>query len=176
MEIKTHAFADAVIKSAFPDISFPCKVNGKKLIAKYLGEEENPIDNEFKFSFSDGHQTSFKRGEYYDWLDTTTGRGSLYLEGVYGDLPNMFGFSAGCTGSCFTVDKDGSFFNVFVFDMTNSDGDEIKTVYYKGDYRFELKLFNGIWKARTSRSIEVADMIDDEMATLVTQFIKATEK
>ena len=176
MEIKTHSYADAVIESAFPDISFPCKVNGKKMIARYLGEENHPEDTVFKFSFSDGHETSFRRGEFYDWIDTTTGRGSLYLEGVYGDLPNMYGFAAGCTGSCFTVDKDHSFFNVFVFDVTRSNGDHIKTVYYKGDYRFDLKLIGGVWKARTSRSIEVADMIDDEMATLVTQFIRATEK
>jgi hypothetical protein len=165
--------ADAILRSVFTNLSFPCMVRDKKLIATFRGEVENPIATFFKFSFSDGYQTIFQRG-LHGWIDQKTGGDSLYLKGIHADLESMAGFQGGHKGASFPVNLRGKSFNVFVMDTERDDAGLVKAVYYNADYRFDLKKINGKWHARTIRAIE-PEMINEEMAALVVEYINSTE-
>lgn len=165
--------ADAILRSVFPKLSFPCMVRDKRLIATFRGEVENPLATFFKFSFSDGYQTIFQRS-YHEWTDQKTGADSPYLKGILSDLQSMTGFQGGHRGASFPVSFRGDSFNVFIMDTEREDAGLVKAVYYNADYRFDLKKINGKWHARTIRSVE-PEMINQEMAALVVEYINTTE-
>src|SRR5580700_7149107 len=127
--------ADAILRSVFPTLSFPCIVYDKKFTATFRGEIESPIATFFKFTFSDGYQTVFQRS-HLGWIDQKTGEGSPYLKGVLLDLESMAGFQGGSWGASFPVIFKGKSFNVFIMDIEREDAGVVKAVYYNADYRF----------------------------------------
>ena len=168
----TTNHTDEILKSVFPKLSFPCYVNGQKLTATYLGQTEDAVvDFQFKFSFSDGYSTVFYCTEYGKWSDINN-RKSIYLEALKDDLFALV--------SCISVEKTRVFpvhynktnFNVFVFkNCLNNDGFPY-SVYYNGEYRFDMEKINGEW---IEKSICISNpyKVDEKLASIIIKELEA---
>ena len=166
--MNTLHHADEILQSVFPKLSFPCYINGKKLVATYLGKTEDSIvDFQFKFSFSDGYSTIFYCTEYGKWYDDDNiERKSIYLEAVKDELLALL--------SCIYIEKTMVFpvhynktnFNVFVFKNSITTDGFPYSFYYNGEYKFDLEKINGEWSAKSICIINPGKL-DDKLVSII---------
>ena len=172
--MNTLHFADEILQSVFPELSFPCYINGKKLVATYLGKTEDSIvDFQFKFSFSDGYSTIFYCTEYGKWYDDNNiERKSIYLEAVKDELLALL--------SCISIEKTMVFpvhynktnFNVFVFKHYITDDCYPYSVYFYGEYRFHMKKMKGEWFAKSICVIDTGKL-DEKLVSIISKELES---
>ncbi|HZH94314.1 MAG TPA: hypothetical protein VEY06_00455, partial [Flavisolibacter sp.] len=104
------------------------------LTAKLTHMEENPIHYVYHVTFSDGYETAFFSIETeIGWLDQ---RGRIeYARAIRDDLHAIIGFKPGDEIHCFQMTVGENSVSVWV----NGGKGNSYTVYYGGDYRFNLR-------------------------------------
>ena len=158
--------ADEILQSVFPKLSFPCYINGQKLTATYLEQTEDAVvDFQFKFSFSDGYSTIFYCNEY-GWADDINNGKPIYLKAIKDDLLALVSCISIEKAMVFPVHFNKTNFNVFVFkDCITTDGFPY-SVYYNGEYRFDIEKINGEWFAKSICIINPGKL-DDKLVSII---------
>lgn len=148
-----------------PAIVFDCEVDGKLLKAKLTHLEDNGLQFIYHICFSDGHTASFvaplEGGKWHN-----EGLASSYANAIKDDLNAFYGFRPSKPPICIRLKSDRGAFNVWVVPHV------MKSlhygVFYKGDYRFDVRK-TGSWEANSLRE---PFFIDDEIAAIVCKNIE----
>lgn len=157
------------IKELFPPIDFYCVVEGKTLKASITHVEDNGLQFIYRIGFSDGHTASFVASMEGDkWHDDKFA--SPYAKAIHDDLNAFCGFSAKKPPFAIRLKSEKEAFNVWI--VPHLFKAFHYTVFYKGDYRFDLRRTNG-WEAQ---SVREASSIDHEIAALVCKNIEQRTK
>lgn len=147
-----------------PAITFECQVDGKRLLAKITYQEDNGIQYIYHISFSDGHAASFvapiEGGKWYDEK-----LASPYAKAIKDDLNAFCGFLPSKPPVCIRLKSNREAFNVWIVPQVMKSLHY--TIFYKGDYRFDVRKGNG-WEANSVRENSI---IDKEIAAIVCQNI-----
>lgn len=162
----------------YPTIKFECKVSGKELIAEVVAEEINPGQFNFNTRFSDGFEDIFSHDEESGTWKSHKDSKSAYLKKIQDDLSALMSYQVDRHYLSFrhTIGKES--INVWVFETQREDGDMVYpkggykryTVYYNGDYRFEMKKVRGAWHAKTVRQIN-PEIIDENLVAIISKMI-----
>lgn len=146
-----------------PAISFECQVHGKRLLANITHQEDNGLQFIYHISFSDGHAATFvapiEGGKWYDEK-----LASPYAQAIKDDLNAFCGFLPAKPPVCIRLKSNREAFNVWIVPQVKPLH---YTVFYKGDYRFDVRKSGG-WEAN---SVREGSIIDDEIAAIVCQNI-----
>ncbi len=153
------------ITQIFPAIEFECMVEGKKLLAKITHQEDNGIQFIYHISFSDGYTASFvapiQAGSWYDEK-----LASPYATAIKNDLNAFCGFLPAKPPFCIRLKSERESFNVWIVPHVRKALHY--GVFYKGDYRFDVRK-EGKWEANSLRE---NSFINDEIAAIVCQNIE----
>ncbi|MDQ3278213.1 MAG: hypothetical protein M3Q06_07795 [Bacteroidota bacterium] len=153
------------ITSIVPAIVFECEVEGKKLKAKITHQEDNGLQFIYHISFSDGHAATFvspmEGGQWYNEQ-----LASPYARAIRDDLNAFYGFLPAKPPICVRLKSDREAFNVWVVPHVMKALHY--SVFYKGDYRFDVRKTGG-WEANSVRENSV---IDREIAAIVCKNIE----
>lgn len=143
-----------------PAIPFDCVVEGKKLRATVTHVEDNGQQFIYRIRFSDGHAASFVAPmEAGQWLNESLA--SPYARAIADDLNAFCGFMPPKPPFCIRLKSETEAFNVWVLPHVLRNGQY--SVYYKGDYRFDVRKVK-TWEAKSVR--ENSD-INQEIASIV---------
>ncbi|MBB1284304.1 hypothetical protein HRH25_07970 [Flavisolibacter sp. BT320] len=148
-----------------PVIAFECQVDGKRLQAKITHQEDNGIQFIYHISFSDGHAATFvapmEGGKWYDEK-----LASPHAKAIKDDLNAFFGFLPSKPPVCIRLKSNREAFNVWIVPQIRKSLHY--NVFYKGDYRFDVRKGNNGWEAN---SVREGSFIDSEIAAIVCQNI-----
>jgi hypothetical protein len=147
------------IKQVVPAIEFFCDVDGRVLKASLTHVEDNGVQFIYHISFSDGHVGSFmaplEAGRWYD-----EGLSSAYAKAIHDDLNAFCGFLLNKPPFCIRLKSEKEAFNVWIVPSRKTAH---YSVYYKGDYRFELRK-KDCWEVN---SVREGAFIDEAIASIV---------
>ena len=135
----------------YPRIKFPCHVEGKELVAEVLAQETNPGHFNFATKFSDGFEDTFIHEESSGIWRATRNKKTIYLEKIKDDLSALTRYQIDRHYLSFRHQLEGQTVNIWVFETEWEDGSVLYTVYYKGEYQFEMKKVRGAWRSRSVR-------------------------
>ena len=143
-----------------PAIEFETLVEGKRVKARITHQEDNGIQFIYHISFSDGYAASFVAPMQGDrWHSEEFS--SPYAKAIRDDLNAVCGFLPARPPFCIRLKGNIEVFNVWivphVFKLHHY------TVFYKGDYQFDLRKSKG-WQAK---SVRENHQINQEIAALV---------
>ena len=152
-----------------PAINFQCDVHGKKITANLIGEIDDPLYCCYRIKFSDGYQDNFYvlTGGFVE--GDVKDKSAAYAFAIKDDLRALDGFTHDKEIHCIRKMIDGSVTNVWIIE-DNTDGEQTFRIFYKGDYRFEMKKEGSKWLAKTKRVVE-PEMINDELAAEIGRLI-----
>lgn len=156
----------------YPSIKFECEVNGKELIAEVIAEEINPGHFNFNTRFSDGFEDIFIHEERSGLWKAIRDKKAAYLEKVKDDLSALVAYQIDRHYLSFRHTIASQVVNIWVFETQWEDRGVIYTVYYKGDYQFEMKKKYGGWYAKTVRQ-EKDKVIDEQLVAKIGEMIDA---
>lgn len=154
----------------YPRIKFECEVDGKELIAEVVAQETNPGHYNFNTRFSDGFEDVFTHEERSGVWKANRDKEQAYLEQVRDDLSALVCYQIDRHYLSFRHELGNEIVNVWIFETEWEDGSMIYTVYYKGDYQFEMKKVFGGWYARSVRQHK-RKVINDELVGKVGSMI-----
>ncbi len=143
-------------------LKFYCQVNGKDLMAKIRGVVNHPIYFVYRIQFSDGYEDDFYLLEN-GFVDSEKGESSKpYAYALRYDLQSL-GWMPGNKG-VYTMRWmiGGTHTNIWIKE-TDSDGEHIYSIYFNGNYRFEMKKDGTGWFWRTRRVVEPEE-INEKLA------------
>lgn len=135
----------------YPRIKFECQVNGKELIAEVVAQETNPGHFNFNTRFSDGFEDTFIHEEKSGLWEAIRDKKAAYLKRIKDDLSALVAYQIDRHYLSFRHSIGSRTVNIWVFETEWEDKNMIYTVYYKGDYQFEMKKIYGGWYARSVR-------------------------
>lgn len=148
-----------------PVIEFDCVVDGKKLSAKITHHEDNGLQFIYHISFSDGYSASFVAPiQGGKWQDESLA--SPYAKAIADDLNAFCGFFPTKPPICIRLKSEKEAFNVWV--VPHVFKAQQYSVFYKGDYRFDVRKLS-IWEANTVRTY---GDVNREIAALVCKNIE----
>lgn len=156
----------------YPKIRFECEVAGQDLIAEVVARETNPGHFNFNTKFSDGFEDIFIHEEQSGLWKATKDKKADYLEKIKDDLSALVAYQIDRHYLTFRQLIGTEITNVWVFETEWEDGSVIYTVYYKGDYQFELKKIYGGWYPRSVRAGK-NEMIDKALVEKIGKMIDA---
>lgn len=143
-----------------PPVEFDCVVEGKKLKAKITHQEDNGIQFIYHIAFSDGHTASFVASiQGGTWNDGSFA--SAYAKAIHDDLNAFCGFVPRKPPIAIRLKGEQGAFNVWV--VPHVFKPQHYYVFYKGDYRFEVRKTK-VWEAKTVRE---GTVINQEIAAIV---------
>lgn len=148
-----------------PAIEFETTVEGKRIKARITHQEDNGLQFIYHIAFSDGYTASFVaplQGDRWHNEDFA----SPYAKAIRDDLNAICGFLPKKPPFCIRLKSDRGAFNVWAIPHVFKT--HHYSVFYKGDYRFDLRKTK-IWQAKSVR--ENID-IDQEIAALVCRNIE----
>lgn len=130
-----------------PVLRFACTVEGKTLQASITHQEDNGLQFIYHIVFSDGYAASFVASMESDkWLNDAVS--SRYALAIKDDLNSICGFLPGKPPFCICLQSEKGAFNVWVVPHIYKTGHY--SVFYKGDYRFDLRKAKS-WEVRSVR-------------------------
>jgi hypothetical protein len=148
-----------------PAVEFDCLVDGKNVTARLTHQEDNGVQFIYRISFSDGHTASFvapvQGGKWHNEAFV-----SPYAKAICDDLNAFCGFLPEKPPVCIRLRGEKEAFNVWVVPHVFKPSHY--TVFYKGDYRFDLRKTK-IWEAK---SVREGNYINGEIASLVCRNIE----
>jgi hypothetical protein len=150
----------------YPRIKFECEVNGQDLIAEVLAQETDPGHFNFNTRFSDGFEDTFIHEERTGLWKAIRDKKAAYLEKIKDDLSALVAYQIDRHYLSFRQLIGEKLLNIWVFETEWEDGSTIYTVYYKGDYQFEMKKIYGGWFARSVRP-EKNKIIDEALVARI---------
>ncbi|RYG53874.1 MAG: hypothetical protein EOO01_03190 [Chitinophagaceae bacterium] len=167
----------------YPSISFPCMVRGRELTAEVITEAVKPGKYNFNTRFSDGFCDTFSHDEISGTWAAVKGGQKSYLEKIQDDLSVLRNYQVGRHYLCFLHTIHGKPTNVWVFEtqridgymMYSSRGCKCYSVFYNGDYRFDIQKINGAWEGKTVRHSN-PERIDETLVTTIGSVIDARIK
>src|SRR5688572_3363962 len=167
----------------YPTIKFECQVSGKELIAEVDGRKIRPGYYNFNTRFSDGFEDTFIHEEGSGIWRAVGDKEPDYLERIKDDLSALLSYQVGRHYLSFRHKIEDDIVNIWVFETQREDGYmmyskggyKVYTVYYKGDYRFEVKKIGTAWHAKTVRHVN-PEVIDETLVTTIGQMIDARIK
>ena len=162
----------------YPPIKFECKVSGRELVAEVVAEEINPGKFNFNTRFSDGFEDIFSHDEESKTWNAIRDTKADYLKKIQDDLSALMSYQVGRHYLNFRHRLRDQIINVWVFETQREDGYMVYskggckcyTVYYNGDYRFEMKKVGGAWYAKTVRQIN-PESIDENLVAIIGKMI-----
>jgi hypothetical protein len=156
----------------YPRIKFECEVNGQDLIAEVVAQETIPGHFNFNTRFSDGFEDTFIHEERSGLWKAIRDKKAAYLEKIKDDLSALVAYQIDRHYLSFRQLIGEEIVNIWVFE-TEWDDRTIYTVYYKGDYQFEMKKMYGAWFAKSVRP-EKHKRIDEGLVGKIGGMIDAT--
>lgn len=154
----------------YPPIKFECQVKGKELIAEVVANETDPGHFKFDTRFSDGFEDTFTLHEPTGLWKAIRDKEAAYLKKIKDDLSALVSYQIDRHYLSFRHVIAGKLTNIWVFETEWEDGSLIYTVYYRGDYRFEMKKVWGAWTAKTVRQ-QNPEQIDDQLVETIGKMI-----
>ncbi len=154
----------------YPRIKFECQVNGKELIAEVVAQETNPGHYNFNTKFSDGFEDTFIHEERSGLWKAIRDKKAAYLEKIKDDLSALVAYQIDRHYLSFRHNLGSQLMNIWVFETQWEDRSMLYTVYYKGDYQFEMKKIDGGWQARTVRQANNCS-IDEQLVAKIGKMI-----
>lgn len=171
------------IMIVYPTIKFECEVSGKELIAEVETLETYPGHFNFNTRFSDGFADTFIHNENSGDWKAVRDKEAVYLANVKNDLSALVSYQVGRHYLSFRHKIENELVNIWVFETQREDGFMVYskggcksyTVYYNGDYRFEIKKICGAWQAKTVRQVN-PEIIDEKLVAKIGQVIDSNIK
>jgi hypothetical protein len=153
------ALIKTVVMITYPPIRFRCKVSGRELTAEVVTEAVRPGQYNFNTRFSDGFCDTFFHDERSNTWAAGKDERSAYLEKIQDDLSVLRKYQVGRHYLSFRHKVNGRTINIWVFETQRVDGYmmysmggcKCYSVFYNGDYRFEIQKINGAWQGKTVR-------------------------
>jgi hypothetical protein len=150
----------------YPRIKFECEVNGRELIAEVVTRETSPGQFNFAAKFSDGFEDTFIHEERSGLWKAIRDKKSAYLEKIKDDLSALVAYQIDRHYLSFRHCIGKEIVNIWVFETEWENRSAIYTVYYKGEYQFEMKKIYGAWYAWSVRP-EKNKNIDDALVAKI---------
>lgn len=166
----------------YPPIKFECQGSGKELVAEVIAQEIDPGHFDFNTRFSDGFEDTFIHERSGNWKAVRDKNGG-YLERIKDDLSALLCYQVDRHYLSFPHKMGDEMINIWVFETQREDGymvyskggSKCYTIYYKGDYRFEMRKIAGAWYAKTVRYAN-PEVIDETLVAIIGQMIDARIK
>jgi hypothetical protein len=167
----------------YPPIKFRCEVSGRELTAEVITEALRPGQYKFNTRFSDGYADTFSHDEVSDTWRAGKGKRSSYLKRIQDDLCVLEKYQVGRHYLSFRHTIKGRPANIWVFETQRSDGYmmyskggcKCYSVFYNGDYRFDIQKINGAWQGKTVRYSN-PEKIDEKLVAHIGALIDARIK
>lgn len=156
----------------YPPIKFECQVEGKNLIAEVVANELQPGHFSFSTKFSDGFEDIFIHEEGSGLWRSASDKKSPYLKKIQDDLSALVSYQIDRHYLSFRHRMGDQLVNIWVFESEWEKESPLYTVYYLGDYRFEMKKIGGGWQAKTVRQVN-PENIDRELVDKTGRLIDA---
>jgi hypothetical protein len=162
----------------YPPIKFECSIRGKELIAEVVAKEIDAGHFNFNTRFSDGFEDTFIHDDEVGIWKAVRDKEADYLERVKDDLSALLSYQVDRHYLTFRYKIGDELVNIWVFETQREDGYMVysssgcKTyvVYYKGDYRFEIKKTGCAWYAKTVRQVN-PEIIDENLVATIGKMI-----
>jgi hypothetical protein len=154
----------------YPPIKFECQVEGKNLVAEVVAEETYPGHFNFNTKFSDGFEDTFKLHEPSGSWKAERDKKAAYLKKIKDDLSALVSYQIDRHYLSFRHKIGDRLVNIWVFETEEEDDTRIYTIYYLGDYRFEMKKVWGAWEAKTVRQVN-PETIDEKLVAKIGEMV-----
>ena len=136
----------------YPPIKFECQVRGKKLVAEVNAQVAGTDRFLFRTRFSDGFEDTFSHDTHGDQWGALNDAKQEYLKRVKDDLAALQNYQP-FRHYLYFRDKQGhQSLNIWVFETMPENGVDVYSVYYMGQYQFDMKKLRGAWLAKSVRN------------------------
>jgi len=156
-------------------MTFPVRINEKNLTATVLGEEGEGRDFYFRVGFSDGYEDVFYTVK--EKLVGLKGEDSQpYADAIRYDVAHCIGLDTDRFWYVFGEEKNGEYFNVWIFEGEEEDEEEnvysTYNVHVKGKYQFHLIRVGDGWMASNRNDggqvdMQLAQKVEDLLIALL---------
>lgn len=154
----------------YPRIKFECEVNGRELTAEVVTRETNPGQFNFDAKFSDGFEDTFIHEERSGLWKAISDKKSAYLEKIKDDLSALVAYQIDRHYLSFRHYIGKEIVNIWVFETEWENRSAIYTVYYKGEYQFEMKKIYGAWygwSVRPEKNKKIEDALVAKIGAII---------
>ena len=123
----------------YPPIKFECRVNGKELLAEVETKALDGGKFEFATKFSDGYSDTVFHDEKSGVWKMGRAKTSTYFKKIKDDLSALLFYPAFKHYLNFRHKLANQIVNIWVFETETENRNVVYTIYYHGNYRFEMK-------------------------------------
>lgn len=135
----------------YPSIKFECQISGKKLVAEVVTQVKDLTRFDFSTRFSDGFEDTFQHDRVLGIWKAIRDRKSAYLKKIKDDLAALQYYQPHRHYLNFQHKLGQERINIWVFETLPEEGFPVYSVYYKGDYRFDIRKMFGAWYGKSVR-------------------------
>jgi len=154
----------------YPPIKFECQVKGKALLAEVETKALDEGKFEFTTRFSDGFSDTVFHDEKSGTWKTGRDKAATYFKKIKDDLSALVFYPAFKHYLSFRHKVGNQLVNIWVFETETENRNVIYTIYYHGNYRFEMKKVRGAWYAKTVKQNQ-PEIIDQELVDKIGKMI-----
>ena len=154
----------------YPPIKFECRVNGKELLAEVETKALDGGKFEFCTKFSDGYSDTVFHDEKSGVWKTGHVKTAAYFKKIKDDLSALLFYPAFKHYLNFRHKIGNQVVNIWVFETETENRTVVYTIYYHGNYRFEMKKIRGGWYAKTVKQ-DRPESIDEELIEKIGKMI-----
>ena len=155
-------------------VTIKCVVNGKNLLAKIIAETNDPVQQGFVIKFSDGIVLRATGCEDSDMFETDNNLHAAYLDAIQQELR---GFLMVMHGDWYKFEISHNNQELLIWISANYEKEYSYTVYFNGDYQFDLREKDGVWESRSVRIVNpnsvdagIVDLIVKELKEKINQY------
>jgi hypothetical protein len=154
----------------YPPIKFECQVNGKQLLAEVETKAHEGGKFEFSTKFSDGFSDTVFHDEKSGTWKTGRDKKATYFKKIKDDLSALVSYPAFKHYLSFRHKVGNQLVNIWVFETEMENRNVVYTIYYHGNYQFEMKKIRGGWHAKTVKQNQ-PELIDGELVDKIGKMI-----
>ena len=153
----------------YPPIKFECQLSGKKLIAEVTTQVTGADRFDFRTRFSDGFEDIFSHEGNRGAWKAANDRKLRYLQLVKDDLAALQSYQPSRHYLSFRYTLGQQVVNIWVFETLPEEGRPVYSIYYKGEYQFDLTKVRGSWSGKSVR--QKSPPIDTSLVSAIGQMI-----
>lgn len=154
----------------YPPIKFECRVKGKELLAEVETKAYDGGKFEFATRFSDGYSDTVFHDETSGTWKTGNAKSETYFKKIKDDLSALLFYPAFKHYMSFRHKVGNQLTNIWVFETETDDRNIVYTIYFHGNYRFEMKKVRGAWFAKTVKQGQ-PEIIDQNLVNKIGKMI-----
>ena len=124
----------------------------------------------FTTRFSDGFEDTYSLDKALGKWNALRDKKSAYLKKIKDDLRALLYYQPNRHYLNFQYPMGQELVNIWIFETFPEDGCRVYSIYFKGDYRFDMKKMFGAWYARSVRND--AAPIDNKLVDRIGEMVE----